>query len=46
MRNLFLELKTRGKTIIIATHIAYDVKLLCDEVYKMDEGQLTEEINI
>lgn len=41
IRNLLLELKKEGKTILIATHIMEDVNLLCDEVFKMEDGTLS-----
>ena len=40
IRTLLLKLKERGKTIIIATHIMEDVKMLCDTVYKFEDGHL------
>lgn len=41
MRQLFLDLKKEGKTILIATHIAQDIELLCDTVYEMGDGRLS-----
>lgn len=41
IRKLLLEEKKKNKIIIIATHIKEDVKILCDEVYKFNEGVLT-----
>ena len=41
MRDLFLQLKNEGKTIIIASHNHADIELLCDHVYKMDNGRLS-----
>lgn len=40
MRNLFLELKQEGKVIIVASHNAEDIKVLCDHVYEMEDGIL------
>lgn len=40
MRNLFLELKEQGKTILMASHNREDIEVLCDEVYEMDAGVL------
>jgi len=40
MRELFLELKNQGKTILLASHSKEDVDVLCDEVYEMDQGVL------
>ena len=41
IRHLLLELKKQDKTILIASHNAEDIRLLCDEVYEMDAGMLT-----
>ncbi|MEG0145325.1 MAG: ATP-binding cassette domain-containing protein, partial [Clostridia bacterium] len=41
MRSLFLELKARGKTILLASHNREDIETLCDQVYEMDAGVLT-----
>lgn len=41
MRNLFKELRARGKTIILASHNPLDIEELCDTVCEMDAGRLT-----
>ena len=41
MRNLLLELKDQGKTVLMASHNREDIEALCDEVYEMDSGILT-----
>ncbi|MGJ4849056.1 ABC transporter ATP-binding protein [Bacillota bacterium Meth-B3] len=41
MRKLFLELKARGKTILLASHNREDIEALCDTVCEMDAGKLT-----
>lgn len=41
MRNLFLELKNQGKTILLASHNKEDIEVLCDNVYEMDKGIIT-----
>lgn len=41
MQNYLLDLKAKGKTIIIASHSSEDISILCDEVYEMDKGMLT-----
>jgi len=41
MREYLLDLKKQGKTIIIASHSAEDIKILCDTVCEMDKGVLT-----
>lgn len=40
MRKLFLEQKSKGKLILLATHVQEDVEQLCDEVYEMRAGEL------
>lgn len=40
MRRLFLELKERGKTILVASHSKEDIDMLCDTVCEMDSGRL------
>lgn len=40
MRNLFLKLKKKGITILLASHNKEDIEILCDEVYEMDKGVL------
>lgn len=40
IRNLLLNLKNEGKTILLASHNKEDIEILCDEVYEMDEGIL------
>ena len=44
MRNLFLSLKEKGKTILIASHSKEDVDFLCDTVIRMDKGKIIERI--
>ena len=41
MRTYLLGLKEQGKTIIIASHSAEDIEVLCDTVSEMDKGVLT-----
>lgn len=38
MRRYLLDLKTQGKTILIASHSAEDIEVLCDTVHEMDKG--------
>ncbi len=40
MRQYLLNLKEQGKTILIASHSAEDIDVLCDTVYEMDKGKL------
>ena len=41
MRKYLLNLKEQGKTILIASHSAEDIEILCDTVCEMDKGILT-----
>ena len=40
IRSILLDLKRRGKTILLASHNSTDIEILCDEVYEMDAGVL------
>ena len=40
MRQYLLDLKSQGKTILIASHSAEDIDILCDTVCEMDKGIL------
>lgn len=40
VRNLLLGLKKQGVTIVLASHNSEDIDSLCDEVYKIDGGEL------
>lgn len=40
MRQYLLDLKSKGKTILIASHSAEDIDVLCDTVCEMDKGRL------
>ena len=47
MREYMLALKMQGKTIIIASHSAEDIDILCDTVSEMDKGRLEKaDVNI
>ena len=37
MRKYLLDLKEQGKTILIASHSAEDIDVLCDTVCEMDK---------
>ena len=41
MRRLLSTLRDGGKTIVLASHIAEDIELLCDAVYEVDGGIVT-----
>ena len=40
IRSFILELRNQGKTILLASHFAQDIEVLCDSVYEMDQGKL------
>ncbi len=40
MRKYLLDLKGQGKTILIASHAAEDIDVLCDSVVEMDKGRM------
>lgn len=40
MRELFLQLKSDGKTMIIASHNSVDIDVLCDKVFEIEKGNL------
>lgn len=40
IRELLLDLKECGKTIILVSHNQEDIQVLCDEIYEIDEGSL------
>lgn len=42
IRELLLDLKAAGKTILLASHNDEDIRILCDHVYEMDGGILRE----
>jgi ABC-2 type transport system ATP-binding protein len=42
VRAILLNLRDEGKAIILASHNKEDIEVLCDEVYEMDHGNLTE----
>ncbi|MCD8150068.1 MAG: ATP-binding cassette domain-containing protein [Clostridiales bacterium] len=44
IRRLLLSLKGKGKLLLIASHNAEDIRVLCDEVYPMDRGVILPEI--
>ena len=41
MRQLFLALAAEGKTIIITSHNSEDIRVLCNQVYFMENGTLS-----
>ncbi|MBW1756320.1 MAG: ABC transporter ATP-binding protein, partial [Deltaproteobacteria bacterium] len=43
VRDLLVEQRNRGKTLLFTSHILSDVELLCDRVVIMQEGEITSE---
>jgi ABC-2 type transport system ATP-binding protein len=41
MRELLLKLKGQGKTLLLASHDANDIEILCDMVYEIDSGAVS-----
>ena len=42
MRRYLLDLKAKGKTILIASHSTEDIQILCECVFEMDKGTLSQ----
>lgn len=42
IRELLLQLRDEGKTILLASHNKEDIEILCDSVYEIDNGILTQ----
>ncbi len=42
MRNYLLQLREKGKTILLISHSLEDINTLCDTVHEMDHGVMTE----
>lgn len=40
VRNLLIELRKQGKTIIIASHMSEDIELLCNHVWEFDHSEV------
>lgn len=46
VRGIIKELAQKGTTVIMTSHNREDVALLCDYVYKISKGKISEEINV
>ena len=42
MREYLLSYKEQGKTILICSHSAEDISVLCNTVHEMDKGVISE----
>ncbi len=40
VRELLLKMKEQGKTILLASHNAQDIDILCGKVYEVDNGKI------
>lgn len=40
IRRILAELQAQGKTILLVSHNAEDIKVLCDEIFEMDKGKI------
>ena len=40
VRNLLLGLKEEGRLILLASHNSEDIRILCDEIYEMEMGEI------
>ena len=40
IREMLIDYKKEGKTILISSHIKEDIDILCDEVYELDRGKI------
>ena len=40
IREILLDLKEEGKTILLVSHNFEDIKCLCDKIYEIDNGKL------
>lgn len=43
IRNVLLEMKKQGTTILLASHNRENISVLCDKVYEMDKGIIKEQ---
>lgn len=46
VRTYLLDLKEQGKTILIASHSAEDIAILCDKTYKLEHGKIVSETGV
>ena len=42
VRGILADLKKQGKTILLVSHNAEDIRVLCDVIYEMDKGRMIE----
>lgn len=46
IREIIIDLKKQNKLILIASHSKEDLRLLCDKIYKIDNGNILGEIEL
>lgn len=46
IRELLLQLKKQEKTIVLVSHNQEDIRILCDEIYEIEEGRLVRQKNV
>ena len=39
-RKLLLDFKAEGKLVILSSHSKEDIQILCDEIVRLDQGEL------
>lgn len=42
IRDILANLREQGKTILLVSHNAEDIRVLCDRIYEMDKGKLVD----
>lgn len=45
-RNYLLNLKKKGKLILVSSHVQEDIETLCDEVYVLSNGKFTDSFDL
>ena len=40
IRVILNDLRNQGKTILLVSHNEEDIRMLCDDIYEMDKGQI------
>ena len=44
IRKLILEEKQRGALVLLASHNREDIRILADQLYKIEDGRIAEEV--
>ena len=40
IRNIIIDMKNKGVTVLISSHIKEDIEVLCDEVFNVFNGKI------